>query len=172
MIVWRGKGILTVLVFFLFFIASIFILTSETSYYGFVASFYVSGLFSWFFGNKWNSKMDSAFIDERTGQRLVVKNIHSLFWIPMQYWGIILPILGTIILAQSHLLFALGIAFILLAVFVFLYLYNREQLTSTAQHIEIKVNIDNSKEESVIETEEERVKRRLEKEDPSRFMPK
>lgn len=91
MIVWSGRGILAPLVF----IASMFlfvILLGESSIkpeYPFIAAFTITGFFSYFMGKKWNTQEGRTFIDKASGQEVTIRPNHSLFWIPMQYWGFI-----------------------------------------------------------------------------------
>ncbi|WP_010517833.1 hypothetical protein [Croceivirga radicis] len=137
--------------------------------------------FSWFFGKKWNLQNERIVIDEKTGQRLKIKNNHTLFWIPMQYWGIIFSILGIIILFQNSILLGI-ISSILLLVFTtipFLKRTAESKLQKTSNRkispLENKKKKETQSEISVLEKqrleiEKERI--RKEKEDPSRFMPK
>ena len=103
MIVWSGRGFLSVLLLFisLFLLASI--LPKEQGDYGFIISFFIAGAFSWFMGKKWNEQVGRIVIDKASGQEMVIKPNHSLFWIKMQYWGPIYFILGLIILMQQFL---------------------------------------------------------------------
>lgn len=87
MIVWSGRGFVSVLVLIVALFASMSILPKERSDYAFVIATSVAAIFSWYFGNKWNNKNGRIVIDEQTGQRIVLKNNHSLFWINMEYWG-------------------------------------------------------------------------------------
>ncbi|MBS9773601.1 MAG: hypothetical protein KGV59_00370 [Tenacibaculum sp.] len=101
MIIWSGRGFLLVLVLFASFVFCGFVLPPEMAKYIFVFSAYITGLFGWFFGKKWNIKNERNLIDEETGERIKIRNQHTLFWIPMQYWGIIFLILGTVLLFFS-----------------------------------------------------------------------
>ncbi len=46
-------------------------------------------LVSWI-GYKLNSKQGRILIDPENNERVELKTIHSMFWIPLQYWGIII----------------------------------------------------------------------------------
>ncbi len=46
----------------------------------------------WIYGRKWNSEK-RELIDKLTGKELIITNQHSFFWIPMQYWAIIYPVI-------------------------------------------------------------------------------
>lgn len=55
MIIWSGRGIFSALIFFVTFIACIKLLPDEFNSYSFIIAFYLTGIFSWYFGNKWNN---------------------------------------------------------------------------------------------------------------------
>lgn len=148
MIVWSGRGFLSIIVLVATLFLCVSILPNEYSDYGFVITAFITGVFSWFFGRKWNLQNERIVVDEKTGQRLKIKNNHTLFWIPMQYWGIIFSLLGIIILFQNSILFGV-ISSIILLIFIAIPFLKRT---------------------SELKPEKERIKKG--KEDPSRFMPK
>jgi len=102
MVVWSGRGYLSVIVLLASLFFFILVLPSSISNYSFFISGFIAAGFSWYFGEKWNIKAERIVIDEKTGERLTVQNNHTLFWIPMQYWGAIFSILSLIILYQAH----------------------------------------------------------------------
>lgn len=55
----------------------------------------VAGLASFFFARKMEGGEGRAFIDEATGQRIVVRRTAgSLFFIPVRYWAYVAPVLA------------------------------------------------------------------------------
>jgi len=100
MVIWSGRGILSVLVLMVSMFVCVSLFHKENADYMFSISFLVAGLFSWFFGKKWN-RSQRILKDEETGKRIILKNRHTLFWIPMQYIGYIFIIGGIVILFQS-----------------------------------------------------------------------
>lgn len=53
----------------------------------------VSGVFVYFFGSKVNNRPGRILIDPENNEQVELKQTHSMFWIPLQYWsGIILAI--------------------------------------------------------------------------------
>ena len=63
----------------------------------------IGGVVIWFLGNYLNRKTnDRELLDPKTGERMVLQTGggHSLFFIPMQFWGPIILVLG-IVLAFS-----------------------------------------------------------------------
>ena len=116
MLVWNGLGIvMPILAIALLVIFSQF--SSIESDYAFIYSLTLTGLFSWVFGKQWNA--EQIVEDEETGQLVRVKNGHSLFWIPMQYAGIICIGLALIILFQNSVTQA-SVGTLLLAAYLFI----------------------------------------------------
>ena len=103
MIVWSGRGFLSVIVLILSFVLLVPILPKEQGDYGFIVSLLIAGAFSWFMGKKWNEQVGRTVIDKNTRQEMVLKQNHSLFWIKMQYWGLIFAALALIILIQQFI---------------------------------------------------------------------
>jgi hypothetical protein len=50
---------------------------------------------SWFVGRALRGKSDQVVIDKETGKEFVLdRNSHSLFFVPMHFWGPILVVIG------------------------------------------------------------------------------
>ena len=103
MIVWSGRGFLSVLVLAVVFFGLSNILPKEQSNLSFAISLFIAAIFSWIMGKKWNESHQKTMIDKESGQEIVIKPNHSLFWIKMQYWGPIFGILGIIMLVKQFL---------------------------------------------------------------------
>lgn len=103
MIVWSGKGFLSVLVLLVCFALLVSVIPKEQGDYAFVVALFAAGAFSWFMGKKWNEGEARTMVDKETGQEVVYKPNHSLFWINMEYWGPIFGVLGLVILAQQFI---------------------------------------------------------------------
>lgn len=101
MLVWSGKGILSVLVLIAGVVVFGIILPKEQFDYVLIISLFSAAAFSWFMGKKWNGEEGQIFIDKASGQEVAVRPNHSLFWIKMQYWGIIFSVFALIILVQQ-----------------------------------------------------------------------
>lgn len=175
MIVWSGKGILSIAVLLIVFVLCLAVLPKAQSDYAFVIAAFAAAAFSWFMGDKWNNKEARIVIDEKTGQRINLKSVHALFWIKMQYWGIIFSIIGLIILAQQSIIATIISAVLLSGIVYFIYTGKKSTNETTDINGDKKSKFQAEKNiEPVVpvETEEERLRRRQEKEDPSRFMPK
>jgi hypothetical protein len=48
----------------------------------------------WFLGKKLNSKNPRELIDPKTNERVLIKEAHTIFWMPMEYFAVILCGLG------------------------------------------------------------------------------
>ena len=105
MIVWKGWGFLVaVIVFFTSLIAELISesFTNNENYYqehGFPLSLalLVAGIISGLLGKWLNTRKAKVFIEKDTGKEIVIKNSHSLFFIPMEYWGIILAVSSVLV---------------------------------------------------------------------------
>lgn len=103
--VWKGKGYLVILGM----IATVLLAGIIGSAIGFkdatvqmyILEFIIAlALFVplWFYGKELNSKT-MELIDKKTGKEFTIKNPHKAFWIPMQYWTIIWPVILLLIFA-------------------------------------------------------------------------
>jgi len=79
MIVWSGKGFLSIIVLIASFILLVKVLSKEHSDHAFILSFFITGAFSWFMGKKWNEEEGKTMIDKASGEEVVIKPNHSLF---------------------------------------------------------------------------------------------
>ncbi len=180
MIVWSGRGYLPIIVLIVTLFTAVSIIPTEYADYGFIITAFITGIFSWYFGIKWNTKNERIVIDEKTGQRLRIKNNHTLFWIPMQYWGIIFSVFGIVILLQNSVIYGVITAILLLAILLISFVNkrgitanNREDLVEKRN--ETKPQVKNSTHSSAIISElkkESSNKKSFEPSDHSKFMPK
>jgi hypothetical protein len=100
--VWRGRGYFVILAIIISFI----ITAALESFLGFRDATVQTGILEfvigilvfipvWIYGKKWNVPLE--LINKKTGQEFTIKNPHTFFWIPMQYWAIIYPVLILVI---------------------------------------------------------------------------
>ena len=178
MIIWSGRGFLSVLVLIATLFACVSIFPDEMADYSFIISFFVAGIFSWVFGKKWNSQNERIVIDEQSGERIKLKNNHSIFWVPMQYWGIIFSIIAIVILFQNSLIFGLICAIILLSIIAIPFILKKtnskeikEKEIKRKESIEVKKTSNSS--EIISELKKEKfVTKNFKESDHSKFMPK
>ena len=122
MLIWSGRGFLIFLVYAACMLLCSFIFPegTPTYAYGYVISGLLTAIFSWFAGLAWNTKNDRVVTDNQTGQKILIRGGgHKLFWIPMQYWGIICTVLSIIASFQISVWLAVGLSVIFCGIIVF-----------------------------------------------------
>lgn len=102
MIVWSGWGILVVplvvVTVGIFGFATGAAGLNEVG--GIIAGFLVAAPLTWLLGQKLNGPDASrTLVDPETGEAVVLRRRHSLFFIPVQYWSIPCVILAVVLLA-------------------------------------------------------------------------
>lgn len=99
MIFWRGNGVFVLLyglavLLLSLTVGGIFLGYADASTEMAVTQLCSSILLAfpfWKYGKKVNS-IKHEFIDKNTGKDVTIHESHTLFFIPMQYWAIIIPI--------------------------------------------------------------------------------
>jgi uncharacterized integral membrane protein len=102
--IWKGWGVLALIIPIFF----IFIVQFVTNFI-FGQDFYqhsdwtlslvliLSAVSAYFIGIKLNSKPPRVLIDKESGDEIEFKQTHSMFWIPLEYWGFIMFGLGVFV---------------------------------------------------------------------------
>jgi hypothetical protein len=97
MLVWKGWGLMALGIPLL---CSLLIEAALNSLYG--DNYYktsdwemplvliVSALFVYSFGTHMNNKPGRILIDPENNETVELKRTHSMFWIPLQYWSVII----------------------------------------------------------------------------------
>ncbi len=101
MIIWKGYGFLVLVISIAIgaIVSLIFANIGSTEDIGAGVGALISGGVIWIVGNKLNaSSKNKIFIDKQTGQEILVKPDHSMFFIKMQYWAFIIGGIGIIML--------------------------------------------------------------------------
>ncbi|SFK08442.1 MULTISPECIES: hypothetical protein [unclassified Bacillus (in: firmicutes)] len=105
MIFWRGKGMLVVLAWILGIIINTIlfsILQVDTEhnpgfiFNGIFATIFIA-MINYFFTKKFISDDVRTLVDEKTGERVQIKDNSSLFFIPNKYWTWIILVLGVVL---------------------------------------------------------------------------
>jgi hypothetical protein len=110
MIVWTGLGYMVVVIVFGCSLAANFIFnaTYGDGYYDqhkwpVALSLVISAFFCKVLGDYLKQRSDRIVIDKKTGEELVInRSSHTLFWIPMHYWGPILFIMALVLFGLQH----------------------------------------------------------------------
>ncbi len=90
MLIWQGRGILLV---------PFAILASLAGYWiaediGTGVALIVGAVPTWLVGRRWNSEPERVLVDQATGDQVVFRKRHSLFFLPMQWWAVPLVVMG------------------------------------------------------------------------------
>jgi hypothetical protein len=174
MIVWSGRGFLSLLILFIAIFLFIPILPETYITQSFVIPLYIAAIFSYFFGIKWNKTL-RVLIDKETGKEINFKSNHGLFWINMEYWGIIFPLFALVMLAQSLdkqgnelylniFLLIIGIACLTYFSIALFKIKNSTISNSQFQKADAEPKLSFIKEEIVTN--------KFDNEDPSKYLPK
>ena len=102
MIIWKGYGFLVLVIAVVIgaIVSLLFGKIGSTEDMGAIGAIISAGVI-WFVGNKLNDPTkDRTMIDKQTGQEVVLKPNHSLFFIKMQYWAFIVGGIGIIMLVD------------------------------------------------------------------------
>lgn len=168
MIVWSGRGILAALFLLLFWLGAIELFpVSWAEDMPFVFAFALAGLASYFFGTAWNA--EKIVFHEKEQQYFRHKNTHTLFWIPMQYIGLLFLVISVVILVKSSVLWGIVLGVVLLGIIGF-----KTWKEKGISPLEGKAQVVSKNQVQQMEEKEaeEKEKRKEEYENPTRFMPK
>ncbi len=110
MIIWSGWGILTLLILGGVPILGIGILDQVLHLspergelpWTVIVTLTLAAALNWWLGKRLNSDPGRELVDAATGQRIILRRRHALFWIPMQYWSV-LPLLLAVLLTAASL---------------------------------------------------------------------
>lgn len=101
MIVWQGFGFLVVLIPIVFL--GVIGATTATHHmtYSIEVALILSAITLWFLGKKLNGAPGKVLIDPETNEEVVFKNKHTFFWIPMEWFAIVLAILAVAFISTN-----------------------------------------------------------------------
>ena len=106
MIIWSGRGFLVAVIVFGFSLALNLAFNAwwgdryyDNHKWPFAISLFLSAIVCWFLGSALRKRTSQVVIDKETGKEFLLdRSNHSLFFIPMHFWGPILAIAGAIVL--------------------------------------------------------------------------
>src|SRR5579871_1124624 len=107
-IVWTGKGFLVAVVTFGCSLVANLIsngVTGSGAYWEdhkwpFAVSLFVSAVVCWVLGRVFRKRGAKVLIDPKTGEEVVLGKSHTLFFVPMIWWGPILAVFGAVALGM------------------------------------------------------------------------
>ena len=102
-IFWEGHGYLAALIplitFFLYSaIESAFTGSEELSLLALFLPLAVSSFLLWKIGKRLNRKQGRRLIDPETNEEIILKDNHSLFFLKLEYWGILWGFITVLVL--------------------------------------------------------------------------
>jgi hypothetical protein len=106
MIIWTGYGFLVAVFVFVFSLAANFItnsITGDKTYWDahkwpFALSLFISAIMCFVVGYFFHNRNARTLIDPENGKEVVLRQSHTLFFIPMIWWGPLLAVCGLIVL--------------------------------------------------------------------------
>jgi hypothetical protein len=101
-IIWSGWGALTILILGGVSIAVGGLLqlifaalgVPQLAFLAFSAGLFAAAAANWLLGKRLNGKPGRELLDPKTGERVLLRKRHSLFWLRMEYWSIPVAITG------------------------------------------------------------------------------
>jgi hypothetical protein len=110
MIIWRGAGLIVVAIVFCCNLVVQLLcnkLSGTPTYWDshawpLAAGFTTSGIVLACVGALLERRPGRVLVDPATGERIVFRKPHDLFFVPMKYWGVILLVLASVVLATDH----------------------------------------------------------------------
>src|ERR1700761_5186834 len=110
-IIWSGKGYLVFVIIFCCSLIGNLVSNAVggSNYYEhhkwpLAVMLVVSALICWLLGDYLRKRSDQVVIDKKTGREFVInQSHHTLFWIPMHWWGPILLVIALILFAIEFL---------------------------------------------------------------------
>ncbi|HFB66448.1 MAG TPA: hypothetical protein ENJ60_13000 [Aeromonadales bacterium] len=104
MLVWKGMGILVFIITIVIAIIMQLVVdqlfgvgTYKTATWPIPVAIAISGIIVGWLGYILNNKPGRILVDPETNESIEFKKEHSLFWIPMQFWGIILLVASVVL---------------------------------------------------------------------------
>ena len=60
----------------------------QLAFLAFSAGLFAAAAANWFIGRRLNGKPGRLLVDPATGEQVVLRRTHRLFWIKMEYWSV------------------------------------------------------------------------------------
>jgi hypothetical protein len=104
MIIWRGWGVLSIVILIGAAVAIEFIseaIAGNDQFYNnnsmmMPLAFFIGGILNYIISQKFFRSTDKVVIDKETGEETTLRKSHTLFFIPMVYWSFIFIALGVV----------------------------------------------------------------------------
>ena len=101
MIVWQGFGFLVALIPVVILLLFSVLGIDKNFKFSEEVTLLATAIIVWLVGRKLNSQPAKILIDPQTNQEVILKNKHTMFWIPMEYYAILFAIGAAAILFKK-----------------------------------------------------------------------
>ena len=111
-LVWSGWGIFVLPIVFATSVAVggflQLLLTAanrpDLAFLAFSAGLFAAAAVNWLVGRRFNNRPGRELLDPQTQQRVILRRVHRLFWIRMEYWSVPVALAALVpLLALRHL---------------------------------------------------------------------
>ncbi len=109
MIVWSGLGLLAVVFAALGSVGGIGLVDSTggvglglSQDAGVALGLGGAAIVNWFVGVWLNRRPGRELIDTQTGARVILRRRHRLFWVPLQYWSVVMAVFAVLVVTINH----------------------------------------------------------------------
>jgi hypothetical protein len=105
-IVWRGWGIIVVAIAAVAMFVGAALgaavgITGQDGDYPVGLALILAGVGTWFLGIRMNRNADRHLVDPATGEAVIVRGGHSLFFVPVRWWGLLMVVVGALLLVTG-----------------------------------------------------------------------
>ncbi|CAB5080302.1 hypothetical protein D3OALGA1CA_153 [Olavius algarvensis associated proteobacterium Delta 3] len=115
MIIWQGKGwLVAAIIFGCSLLANLLTnwWTGSEEYWDqtqhpFAVSLFIAGVICWFIGSHFENEPTRTLVDEETSEEFTLQPKHTLFWIPMKWWGVI-AVIGSAFVVVNEMMSGVG----------------------------------------------------------------
>lgn len=106
-LVWKGWGFLTPVIMLAIVVPSVIGAGELASAMGWVRDQELLGLAlglftaaaaNWFLGRYFNNRPGRELLDPKTGETVVLRHRHDLFFVKMEYWSVLFALAGVVFL--------------------------------------------------------------------------
>ena len=97
-LIWTGWGVILIFIPILLMLFSYLLGLNTDNDFILGIVLLISGALMWFLGKRINIGEEKTYIDVETQEQIQVstKNRHTLFFIPIHYWGILVALFGIV----------------------------------------------------------------------------
>ena len=105
-IIWKGWGIVVLGIAVLALsigaaLAAAFGIEGRNSDYPLGLTLILAGVGTWILGIRMNRNADRHLVDPATGEAVIVRGGHSLFFVPVRWWGVVMAAGGGVLIGNG-----------------------------------------------------------------------